>query len=102
MLVPPQMGMDVLHALLSPTHPQAVGSPLIGCPADTLLRDKFGPHLFPTLLQLHSLALHDQLEPSRTFAEMILLWRMSLVMAFYKCPGDCCLLVYSASFMVGV
>lgn len=47
MLVPPQVGMDVLHALLSPTHPQAVGSPLIGCPADTLLRDKAWPPSLP-------------------------------------------------------
>lgn len=60
MLVPPQMGMDVLNVLLSPTHPQAVGSPLIACPTDPLPRDKAGPPASPLLcLQLHILALHD-------------------------------------------
>lgn len=46
--LPPQMGMDVLNALLPPNHPQAVGSPLIACPTDVLIpRTRLGLQLLP-------------------------------------------------------
>lgn len=61
----------------------AVGSPLAGYPADTQGQGLASiSSLF--CLQFHFLALCDQLEPSRPSAEKALLWRMSLVMAFYK------------------